>query len=557
VKRAVLLALAAAALGSCAPRPNTAIVLEVASDIDPVMLRRVQLVVRWTDSDERAARDRSYVFREDATRGVLRTFPASLVVAPEAASDGREAEFSLLAMTDGATVGSEELFTVSRVRARFRAGQTLRVPMVLANACGETSVARSCAASESCVATPEPRCVAAASVQPTPYSTLDAAAPDASSALRPLTGVVELRAGSERTCARLRDDRWRCWGEGSLGQLANRRAEDSSLPTPMNLGLASSDIALGRCHGCATTTDGTAWCFGCNGSTQVSPTRSLFELAPVRVGAESWRSVSSGLDFSCAINAAGRVMCWGSNASRQLGPTSTGGSSATPVEVAVAPGERFVSVSAGDTHACAISEAGVVYCWGSDAQSEGASDRATGRVRDGARRSDDPSAADAGTSDPLSGWVHNARSIHCANRVSCAVLRSGLALCWGAAGVIGTGIGIQVFGAYAVIERRGDLSVRSLSSSGATTVAIGSDGRAKCWGSNEVGQCGFTAGVRVLAAIDLAFSRPAVSVVSGGAHVCALLDDSTVECLGANSAGQLGNGTRLNSMVPQPVLTDR
>jgi alpha-tubulin suppressor-like RCC1 family protein len=557
VKRALFLSVATAVVGSCAPRPNTAIVLEVTSDIDPVVLRRVQLVVRWTDNNESAVRDRSYVLREDGTRGVLRTFPASLVVAPEGASDSREAEFSLLAMTDGATVGSEELFTVSRVRARFRAGQTLRVPMFLANACGETSVARTCAPTESCLAMPEPRCVPTASVDGSSYSTPDAGAADVPSQLRPLTGVLELRGGAERTCARIGEHRWNCWGEGSLGQLGNRRVEDSALPIPMNLGLLPTDLTLGRCHSCVSGVDGAAWCFGCNGSTQVSPMRSLFELAPIRVGASSWRSVSSGLDFSCAINDAGRVFCWGSNSARQLGPTSTGAFSATPVEVTIAPGERFVSVSAGDTHACAITEDGLVRCWGSNAQSEGSDDTQTGRVSDGSRRSDDPSAADAGASDPLSGWVHNARSIHCANHISCAVLRSGLALCWGAAGLIGNGVSIQGSGSSAVIERSGLLSVRSLSMSGTTTVAITTDGRVKCWGSNEAGQCGVTAGVRVLGALDVAFSRPALSVVSGGAHVCALLDNGTVECLGANFAGQLGNGTRTNSPVPQLVLTDR
>ncbi|MFO0561443.1 MAG: hypothetical protein U0269_25725 [Polyangiales bacterium] len=561
-----LCCLVVGALLSCSARPNTVIVLDLTSDIDPVVLRRLQLAVRWTDSGESAARERSYVLREDGTRGVLHTFPASLVVAPEGASDGREAEFSLLAMTDGANAGSEELFTVTRVRARFRAGQTLRVPVFLAALCGETSVGRTCSPAQTCVADTVARCVSTPSVEPGPYVPPDVSSVDASSALRPLTGVVELRAGHERTCARLRDGRWHCWGEGSLGQLGNRRVEDSALPVPMNLGLLPTDVALGRCHSCAQSDDRALWCFGCNSSTQVSPTRSLFELAPVRVGADAWVSVSSGVDFSCGIHANGRVFCWGSNEYRQLGPTSVGASNSAPIEVELAPGERFVSVSAGATHACAVTEAGVVYCWGSNARDESSTRDETHRVTDPGRYSSVGSAQDAGVSDggsmdPLVDFLHNARSVHCADHISCAVLRSGAALCWGAAGSIGSARSVQFSGAFPVTSLRGPISVRSISTSSNTTVAITTDGRAMCWGSNEFGQCGVASGVRLLGAIDLAFARPVLSIVSGGAHVCALLDDTSVHCLGANFAGQLGNGTRSAanalSAIPQPVLTDR
>ncbi len=52
------------------------------------------------------------------------------------------------------------------------------------------------------------------------------------------------------------------------------------------------------------------------------------------------------------------------------------------------------------------------------------------------------------------------------------------------------------------------------------------------------------------------FDGPVVyqSVVSGRSHSCAVLKNSSVACWGDNSQGQLGNGSRISSSVPVPVL---
>src|SRR5438874_2529521 len=78
--------------------------------------------------------------------------------------------------------------------------------------------------------------------------------------------------------------------------------------------------------------------------------------------------VSAGGNHACAVTTAGAVMCWGWNGYGQLGrPGIT--SSAVPVVVrGLARG--VAAISAGDLHTCALTTAGGVECWGSGASGE-------------------------------------------------------------------------------------------------------------------------------------------------------------------------------------------
>jgi alpha-tubulin suppressor-like RCC1 family protein len=47
--------------------------------------------------------------------------------------------------------------------------------------------------------------------------------------------AVEVAAGGETACARLRDDSIRCWGSNTRGQLGNGDRKDRDKPTPVLL----------------------------------------------------------------------------------------------------------------------------------------------------------------------------------------------------------------------------------------------------------------------------------------------------------------------------------
>ncbi|HEX2659424.1 MAG TPA: hypothetical protein VHU40_14170, partial [Polyangia bacterium] len=74
------------------------------------------------------------------------------------------------------------------------------------------------------------------------------------------------------------------------------------------------------------------------------------------------------------------------------------------------------------------------------------------------------------------------------------------------------------------------------------------DGAVRCWGDNQVGQLGRSAGVDPLAdyTVDLGPRRRAAAIYAGQYHTCAILDAGEVKCWGDNSFGQLGLGDQAN-----------
>lgn len=86
-------------------------------------------------------------------------------------------------------------------------------------------------------------------------------------------------------------------------------------------------------------------------------------------------------------------------------------------------------------------------------------------------------------------------------------------------------------------------SLSAVASGFSHTCAIGANGAAVCWGSNEWGQLGND--TTVLSALPIAVSgaRAFVSITAGYAHTCGLAADGTAYCWGNDEAGELGTGT--------------
>jgi hypothetical protein len=86
-------------------------------------------------------------------------------------------------------------------------------------------------------------------------------------------------------------------------------------------------------------------------------------------------SVAVGWDHTCALTVGNEILCWGNNSKGQLGaptgrciPNVTDNCSLSPVPVVCPQGEacRFIAVTAGAEHTCALDIQGKVWCWGED-----------------------------------------------------------------------------------------------------------------------------------------------------------------------------------------------
>src|SRR2546426_8398185 len=104
-----------------------------------------------------------------------------------------------------------------------------------------------------------------------------------------------------------------------------------------------------------------------------------------------------------------------------------------------------------------------------------------------------------------------------------------------------------------------ELRFTSVSAGEEFTCGLAQEGRAYCWGSNEVGQLGDGSKMGELVnrpyAAPVAGGHAFAAISAGDVHVCALTADGQAFCWGYDVNGALG-GPGKRSTVPSAVVTD-
>ena len=265
---------------------------------------------------------------------------------------------------------------------------------------------------------------------------------DGDGSTNPLTGIIQISAGSLHTCALTDGGEVLCWGEGSFGRLGNHSIASKDHPvSALNLDNSSTpvtdilQISAGGGHTCALTVDGNLKCWGNgeNGRLGIGSSPQYRSRADIVVDGDNSSTplsgivqIATGTKHTCALTEVGGVKCWGNGGNGALGNGDTSVNKDHPVDVIASDGSSdllsgIVQVNTGNGNTCALTARGGVLCWGANASGELGDDTTANK--------DHPVnvVTESGGSFALSGIVQiDGKNFH-----HCALTLSGEIRCWG------------------------------------------------------------------------------------------------------------------------------
>lgn len=379
------------------------------------------------------------------------------------------------------------------------------------------------------------------------------------------TGVADIAAGTDATCAVVTDGTVRCWGKNVEGGALGERVGDGGhvlVPVPVRAVAGARKVVVGDGFACALISDGTVSCWGLGAAGQLG--RGGMDggpqlPAPV-VGLAGALTLAAGENFVCAVVAGGQVRCWGANVQGQLGDgTNTDRIVPVPVcnsgtsEAGCAPLSGAVEVTAAGESACVRVSLGggrfAARCWGSNSSDQLGPNNPYSR----------------NTPNTVQGLPDALTALHLGPRNGCAVVSKQL-WCWGVnrtsndewvllgrgpdagAATADAGLVCGAFGA-AGCEPLNDVVEAGLGID--FGCALVGDA-IRCWGSDYLDKLAREVSGNSDRAVPADRGSPELGGVKllqskvkelsvGAQHACALLEGGSAVCWGSDVTGQLGN----------------
>lgn len=340
------------------------------------------------------------------------------------------------------------------------------------------------------------------------------------------TGRVwaSISGGSQFTCGiRLDGSLW-CWGGNGHGALGLGDYQDRLVPTQVGdaswLQVDGSDYF----HTCGVQVDESLWCWGNNDSGQLGTGDHTDRLVPTPVeGSAQWSAVSTGYGHTCGIRVDQSLWCWGLNNGGQLGIGSDEYEVYDPTQVA--PGSRWLSVTAGGYFTCGIHVDHSLWCWGGGGYGELG-------LGDGDKSHNVPVQVGSHAD-----WAE----VSAGYDFACGVRAAHSLWCWGYNynGQLGVGDRVDRH----VPTRLVGGFWAEVSNGSAHTCGLSVDGGLFCWGAGHHGDLGYGGATDQLAPLRVGTRSDWMRLTTGGGHTCAIRTTHGLLCWGSNLRGQLGLGT--------------
>ncbi len=165
---------------------------------------------------------------------------------------------------------------------------------------------------------------------------------EASGSSTPLSGVAAVSSSMSRTCALMDSGGVKCWGSGNSGGLGNGADENRKYPVDVLEGEGSStplsgvvQVSAGTGHVCALMDSGGVKCWGNGSAGQLGNGGNENSAFPVDVLEDQNGntllsdviSISVGMLQNCALTASGLVKCWGGGNNLPVAVVATEGGS--------------------------------------------------------------------------------------------------------------------------------------------------------------------------------------------------------------------------------------
>ncbi len=175
---------------------------------------------------------------------------------------------------------------------------------------------------------------------------------------------VSIKVGGSHSCGLLASGRLKCWGSNSNGQVGIVEITDEGRVVA-NISNVSQ-IDLGSFHTCAVKTDGSAWCWGRNHYGQLGVGTTVDRSLPTQVSGftSGIAQITNQVNVTCALKSDGSAWCWGYNGSGAIGDGTTT-NRLVPTQVSGFT-SGIAQISSSDNHVCAVKTDGSAWCWGAN-----------------------------------------------------------------------------------------------------------------------------------------------------------------------------------------------